>query len=76
MVLPAERPREFMMKLFALLAAFLVAGMVIVAILWDAVNDVSAGDLGRLAVALPVAVVFVAFLIVLARQVGRLESRR
>jgi hypothetical protein len=63
-------------RVFAFLAGFLVVGVVIVGLLWGAVNLVAAGELGKLAIALPMLVVFVVFLVLFARQVSRLESRR
>ncbi len=58
------------------LGAFLVPGIVIVALFWSATNDAIAGDVRRLAVALPMAVVFLAFLAVFGRRVLRLAERR
>jgi hypothetical protein len=63
-------------KIFVVLAAFLVLGVAIVAVLWNAVNEVVAGSLGRLVVALPMLLIFLAFLVVFGRQLQRLESRR
>jgi hypothetical protein len=63
-------------RLFVMLAAFLVVGVPIVAVLWHSVNQVSAGELGRLAVAIPLAALFIAFLVVFARSVHRLERER
>lgn len=62
--------------LVGLLAAFLIIGVPIVAVLWDAINELVAGQLGRLAVVLPLLVVLAIFLVVFARRLGRLESRR
>jgi hypothetical protein len=44
-----------------------------VAVLWDAVNHVVEGELGRLVIALPALAVFVAFLFVLGNRIRRLE---
>jgi hypothetical protein len=60
-------------RLVILLGIFAIVGIPIVAVLWDAVNHVAAGDLGRLVVAVPTAAVFVVFLIVLAGRIRRLE---
>lgn len=62
--------------LVGMLAAFLAIGVPIVAVLWNATNEVAAGQLGRLAVVLPLLVVLAVFLVVFARRLGRLESRR
>jgi hypothetical protein len=63
-------------KIFLVLAVFLAVGVPIVAIMWNAVNDVVAGDLRRLMVAVPAAAIFVAFLVFFGRQLQRLGSRR
>jgi hypothetical protein len=60
-------------RLFVILAVFLVIGVPIVAILWHSVNQVFAGELARLVVAIPLAVLFVAYLLFFARSVNRLE---
>jgi hypothetical protein len=60
-------------RLFLTLAAFLVIGVPIVAVLWHSVNQVFAGELGRLIVAIPLAIAFVAYLLFFARSVNRLE---
>ena len=56
-----------------LIGVFVLVGVPIVAILWDAVNHVVAGELGRLVIALPALGVFVAFLFVLGNRIRRLE---
>jgi hypothetical protein len=63
-------------KIFVVLAVFLVVGVAIVAVMWSAVNEVIAGSLGRLVVALPMLIVFLVFLFVFGRQLQRLESQR
>jgi hypothetical protein len=60
-------------RLVVLLGIFVVVGVPVVAVLWDAVNQVAAGDLGRLVVAVPALAVFAALLIVLAGRIRRLE---
>jgi hypothetical protein len=56
-----------------LIAVFVVVGVPIVAVLWDAVNHVVEGELGRLVVAVPALAVFIAFLFVLGNRIRRLE---
>ena len=56
-----------------LIGVFVLVGVPIVAVLWDAVNHVVAGELGRLVIALPALAVFVAFLFVLGNRIRRLE---
>jgi hypothetical protein len=63
-------------RLFAMLAAFLVVGVPIVAVLWHSVNEVSSGDLGRLALAISLALAFAAFLVFFGRSIHRLERER
>ena len=60
-------------RLFLMLAAFLVVGVPIVAVLWHSVNQLFSGDLARAVVAIPLALVFVAFLFLFARSITRLE---
>ena len=48
-------------------------GVPIVAVLWDALNRVVAGELGRLVIALPALAVFIAYLFVLGNRIRRLE---
>jgi hypothetical protein len=60
-------------RIVAFLGVFLVIGVPIVAVLWEAVNEMVAGDLGRVGTALPALIVFVVFLAVFARQLRRLE---
>jgi hypothetical protein len=62
-------------RLLALLAAFLACGTPVVAVLWSAVNEVAAGDVGRLAVALPMLLLLLAVLVLFGRQIRRLDSR-
>jgi hypothetical protein len=69
-----ESPRTG--RVVAFLAGFLVVGTALVGLLWSAVNHVVAGELGKLAIALPMLIVFVVFLVLFGRQVSRLESRR
>ena len=59
-----------------MLAAFLVVGVPIVAVLWHSINQVFSGEPGRLVVALPLAVLFVVYLFVFARSINRLERER
>jgi hypothetical protein len=59
-------------KLVLLLGILVAAGVPVVAYLWNAVNEVMAGDLFRLAVVVPLLGLFVAFLILLGWQVRRL----
>jgi hypothetical protein len=63
-------------RLFVVLAAFLVVGVAIVGVLWHSLNQVLAGEPGRLLVALPLAIVFVVFLLVFARSINRLARER
>ena len=56
-----------------LIGVFVVAGVAIVAVLWDAVNHVVAGELGRLVIAVPALAIFIAFLFVLGNRIRRLE---
>ena len=60
-------------RLFVMLAVFLVVGVPIVAVLWHNVNEVMAGQFGRLIVAIPLLIVLIAYLLVFARTVNRLE---
>jgi hypothetical protein len=60
-------------RLFVILAVFLVIGVPIVAVLWHNVNEVMAGQFGRLIVAIPLLIVLVAYLLFFARTVNRLE---
>jgi hypothetical protein len=61
-------------KLFGALALFFVVGAPLVAILWKAVNELAAGELSRWIIALPMFVLFVAFLTFFGRWVRRLEQ--
>lgn len=63
-------------RLFVMLAVFLIVGVPIVAVLWHSVNQVFSGDLARMVLALPLAIVFVAYLVFFARSVHRLERER
>ena len=64
-------------RLFVFLAAALVIGAPLVAYIWDSVNRIVAGEYRRVVVALPLLVVFIAFLTVFARQLQRrLEPER
>jgi hypothetical protein len=58
-------------RLFVFLAIALVIGAPLVAYIWDAVNRIVAGEYRRLVVALPLLVVFIAFLVVFGRQLQR-----
>lgn len=62
-------------RILLVLAGFLVVGVPIVAVLWHAVNDVAAGNLGSLLLVLPMLVLFVAFLFLFGRQMRRLDPR-
>jgi sensor c-di-GMP phosphodiesterase-like protein len=58
-------------RLFGFLAVSLVIGAPLVAYIWDSVNRIVAGDYRRLVVALPLLVLFSAFLALFARQLQR-----
>jgi hypothetical protein len=60
-------------RIVVFLGVFLVVGVPIVAVLWNAVNEIAKGDLGLLAIGLPALALFVVFLVVFARQLQRLE---
>lgn len=58
-------------RLFGFLAVSLVIGAPLVAYIWDSVNRIVAGEYGRVVVALPLLVVFIAFRVLFARQLQR-----
>ena len=65
-------------KLMALMALFVVIGVPMVAFLWETVNLLLAlhVDGTRLLIALPLLVVFIGFLVVLARTVRRWNAQQ
>jgi hypothetical protein len=63
-------------KILLLLAVFLVPGVPIVAVAWSALNDVVAGELRRLVVAVPATIVFASLLVLFGRSLRRLDARR
>jgi hypothetical protein len=72
----AERDEPGLGKLLGFLAVFLVVGAPMVGFLWHTLNEILAGDDGRLVVFVPVLLVFVAFLVLFGRQVQRLAVMR
>lgn len=58
-------------RLFVFLAVALVIGAPLVAYIWDSVNRIVAGEYRRLIVAVPLAIVFFAFLVLFGRQLQR-----
>ncbi len=71
----AGRTKRETMRLVIVLVLFFAIGTPVVAILWNAVNEVAAGDLGRLAVALPMLVLLAAVLVLFGRQIRELDPR-
>ena len=63
-------------RILVLLAAFLIPGVPLVAVAWSAVNDVAAGQLARLVVAIPSTAAFAILLAVFGRLLRRLETSR
>jgi hypothetical protein len=63
-------------KILLLLAVFLIPGVPIVAVAWSALNDVVAGELRRLVVAVPATIVFAILLVLFGRSLRRLDARR
>jgi hypothetical protein len=65
-------------KLLLPIALFVLAGIPLVAYLWDTANRVFAGDIdiGRIGIALVAAALFVVLLRMLARTVTRWEEQR
>ena len=63
-------------RILLVLAAFLIAGVPMVAIAWNAVNEVAAGELRLLLVAVPMALLFVGLLVVFGHRLGRLDRER
>jgi hypothetical protein len=57
------------------LGIYLIVGIPIVAVTWNAVNEVATGDLRRLVIAVPMLVLLVAFLFFFGRHVHRFASR-
>ena len=60
------------------IALFALVGLPLVAYLWETLNELLSGfvDPVRLAVSVPVLVLFVALLVLLARGVQRLDERQ
>ena len=50
-------------RLFGFLAVSLIIGAPLVTYIWDSVNRIVAGDYRRIFIALPLLVVFIAFLV-------------
>jgi hypothetical protein len=65
-------------RLIAVIAAFVLAGTPLVAYLWETLNRLLAGHAvaGRIALAVPVALLLAGLLALLARTVRRWEGRR
>lgn len=63
-------------KIVMFLAAFLLPAIPLVAIAWSAVNDVAAGQLGRLFVAFPATAAVAVLLAVFGRLLRRLDAGR
>jgi hypothetical protein len=63
-------------KIVSLLAAFLIPGVPLVAVAWSAVNDVAAGQVGRLVVAIPTTGAFAILLALFGRLLRRLDAGR
>jgi len=63
-------------RILMLLAAFLIPGIPLVAVAWSAVNDVAAGQLGRLVVAIPATAAFAVLLAIFGRLLRRLDAGR
>lgn len=61
-------------RILMLLAAFLIPGIPLVAVAWGAVNDVAAGQLDRLAVAIPATVAVAVLLAIFGRLLRRLDA--
>ncbi len=62
-------------RILLVLGAFLIVGVPMVAVVWNAVNRAVAGDVGQLLVAAPLLLVFVGFLFLFGRGVQWLERR-
>jgi NADH:ubiquinone oxidoreductase subunit K len=63
-------------KILMLLAAFLLPAIPLVAVAWSAVNDVAAGQLERLVVAIPATAAFAVLLAIFGRLLRRLDAGR
>jgi len=63
-------------KDLTLLAAFLLPAIPLVAVAWSAVNDVAAGQLERLVVAIPATAAFAVLLAIFGRLLRRLDAGR
>lgn len=65
-------------KLIAGIAAFVLVGFPLVAYLWETLNQLMAGVVrpGRLALSLPLLLIFAGVLVMLARAVRRWEGER
>jgi hypothetical protein len=62
-------------RILLLLAVFLLPGIPLVAVAWSAVNDVAAGQLGRLVVAIPATAALAVLLFFFGRRLQRLDDR-
>lgn len=71
----ATRDEPGVGRIVLVLAAFLVVGIPMVAIGWNAVNLALAGDLRQLLVAVPLVLLFAGFLVLFGRRLQRLERR-
>ena len=69
-------PEPSVGRIIGLLAAFLIPSVPLVAITWSAVNDVAAGQIGRLVVAIPTAGAFAILLALFGRRLRRLDASR
>ena len=58
-------------RLFVFLAVALVIGAPLIAYIWDSLNRIVDGEYRRLIVALPLLVIFMAFLTIFGRQLQR-----
>ncbi|HEX6212919.1 MAG TPA: hypothetical protein VF136_19215 [Methylomirabilota bacterium] len=72
----ATAPEPSVGRIVALLAAFLIPGVPLVAITWNAVNAVAAGQVERLLVAIPTAGALAVLLALFGRRLRRLEAGR
>jgi hypothetical protein len=71
-----ERDEPGTRRILLLLGVFLIPGIFVVAVFWHAMNQVLAGDLGQLGIALPMLLLLLALLVAFGRQLRRLESPR
>ena len=61
-------------RILLILAVFLLPAIPLVAVAWSAVNDVAAGQLGRLVVAIPATAAFAVLLVFFGRRLQRLDD--